>query len=118
MEKYLVIDDCTGESYKEDEKGLKELLIEEIKDDTLTHGKDDFEIVEYNFSVMEKLVLGDTITDDLKMELKSFNWSVISLLDLQSLLTSYQAFKHGVGAPSYPQDCIEQTLRMIEEDMK
>ena len=118
MKRYIVFDDCSGATYKEDEKGLKELLIEGIESDTFVCGEDDFEIVKSNFKVMKKLALNDYNFDYLKEQLQSFSWTIFDLADLQKLLSDYQAYKHGVGAPSYPNDCIEETLKMIQEDMK
>lgn len=117
MKRYIVFDDCTNCTYKKDEKGLKELLIEEIRED-ICACKDDFDIIKDDFEIMKKLALNDYNFDYLKEQLQCFNWYVMDLTLLQKQLTDYQAYKHGVGAPSYPNDCIEQTLKMIEEDMK
>ena len=117
MKKYIVYDDYTNYTYKKDEKELKALLVEEIKNDTLVCGEDDFEIVKSNFKVMEKLALNDYDFDYLKDQLQSFGWYIQDLSKLQEELSNYQAYKHGVGAPSYPDDCIEETLKMIEKDM-
>ena len=118
MKRYIVFDDCSNATYKEDEKGLKELLIEEIESDTFVCGEDDFEIVKSNFKVMKKLATNDYDFEYLQDQLHSFNWSVLDLVDLQKFLSDYQAFKHGVGSPCIPNDCIEETLKMIREDMK
>lgn len=117
MKRYIVFDDYSNKTYEEDEKGLKELLIEELREDTY-NCRDDFNIFKNNFEVIRKFVLNDYNFDYLKEQLQSFGWYVKDLTTLQKELSDYQAYKHGVGAPSYPNDCIEQTLKMIEEDMK
>ena len=120
MKHYLVCDDNDLENnrlmnYEE----MLVLLCNEIEDDTINcYENDNLEGVKYNVSLLKSLAQEHFQTDRVIKELEPYGWYVMDLTQLQRDLSNYQAYKHGVGAPSYPNDCIEQTLKMIEEDMK
>ena len=120
MKHYLVCDDNDLDNnklmcYEE----VLELLCNEIEDDTINcYENDNLEGVKYNVRLLNSLVQEHFQTDLVVKELEPYGWYVMDLTQLQRYLSNYQAYKHGVGAPSYPNDCIEQTLKMIEEDMK
>lgn len=120
MKHYLVCDNNDLDnnklmSYEE----MLELLCNEIEDDTIVcYENDNMDGVKYNISLLKSLAQEHFQTDKVIKELETFDWYVMDLVEVQRQLSNYQAFKHGVGAPSYPNDCIEQTLKMIEEDMK
>lgn len=118
MKRFIVMDDYSNYKTIADEKGLKEFLIEDLKRDTMENGKEDFDIVKQNFQVMEKLALSDYTIDYLKEQLQSFGWYIQDLWQLQEDLSNFQTYKHGVGIPIIPNDCIEQTLKMIESELK
>ena len=118
MKKYIVCDEYSNYKQITDEKGLKEFLVEDLKRDTFESGKDDFEIVKNNFKVMEKLMYNDYTFDYLKEQLMSFGWYILDLTELQNNLASFQAYKNGVGCPIIKKDCIEETLELIESEMK
>ena len=68
---------------------------------------------------MKKLALEDyTDINYLKEQLLSFGWYVQDLTKLQEDLSNFQAYKHGSGCPIIPNDCIEQTLKLIESELK
>lgn len=117
MKNFLVYDDYGNTSQLMNYKDLKELLIDEIERDTIENHEDK-SIVTNNFKVIRELTKDKYIPMYITRELEGFGYYVQDLTDLQEQLTNFQAYKHGIGAPSYPNDCIEQTLKMIEEEMK
>lgn len=120
MKHYLVCDDNDSDnnklmSYEE----MLVLLCNEVEVDTINcYENDNLEGVKHNVSLLKSLAQEHFQTDKVIKELEPYGWYVMDLTQLQRDLSNYQAYKHGVGAPSYPNDCIEQTLKMIEEDMK
>ena len=115
MKRYIIIDSYSDYKKLSDEKGLKELLVEELERDTFE--SDEENVTKQNFKVMKKLALDDYNFDYLKDQLESYGWFVMDLCELQKNLNDYQAFKHGVGAPSYPQDCIAKTIDLVDKDL-
>lgn len=116
MKRFIVCDDYSDYKNIMSEKELKALLVEDIKNDTLEN-IDDRDIVENNFEIMEKLALNTYTIDFLIKELESCGWYVQDLWQLQQDLSNFQTYKHGSGSPCMPNDCIEQTLKMIESEM-
>lgn len=98
------------------EKELKELLINEIEEYTYEN-TDEREIIIDNFKLMKKLAIGNYTTDDLMEQIGYYGYGVCDLYRLQEDLSTYQAYKHGVGCPCIPHDSIEDTLELIEKDM-
>jgi len=117
---YLVCDDNDYASnrlmnYEE----LLELLLNELNDDTINcYENDNIEGFKYNINLFKSFAKEHYQTREVIKQLGTFGWYVMDLTQLQRDLSNYQAYKHGIGAPSYPNDCIEQTLKMIEEEMK
>ena len=117
MKRYIVCDEYSDYKNISDYKDLKKLLIDELKRDTFENCEQD--IVENNFKVMEKLALEDyTDINYLKEQLMGFGWYVMDLIQLQQDLSNFQTYKHGAGCPCIPHDCIEETLEMIDREMR
>ena len=119
---FLVCDDNLDSDNLMNYEELLELLCNEVEDDTINcYDNYSLEGVKYNVSLLKSLAQEHFQTDRVIKELEPYGYYVMDLAQLQKQLSDYQAYKHGVGAPSYPNDankCIEQTLKMIEEDMK
>ena len=117
MKSFIVCDDYSD--YKEimNEKDLIRLLLKDIKEDTLENYNDK-DIIKSNFEIMEKLVLNDYTIDYLKEQLQSYGWYIQDLWKLLQDLSNFQAYKHGSGCPIIPKDCIEETIKMIESEIK
>ena len=115
MKNFLIYDTFENSELVSQED-LKKYLVEELIENILTNLEDK----EFVRPVIYQLgdLANNKKVDNIIQELNNYGWYVNDLFDLQKQLSDYQAFKHGVGAPSYPNDCIEQTLKMIEEDMK
>ena len=117
MKRYIIFD-AFGNSMLDSEEGLREYLINELVDD-LKNNYDDKEMIKELANQLGELAKNKgTHPKYYIQELENYGWYVSDLADLQKQLSDYQAYKHGVGAPSYPNDCIEQTLKMIQEEMK
>ena len=118
MKKYIVCDEYSDYKSISDYNDLKVLLIDEIERDTFENTEDE-NIVKNNFKVMRKLATEKTEDMNyLKEQLMSFGWYVMDLTSLQNDLNNYQAFKNGSGSPFPPVDCIEETLKMIDKDIR
>ena len=118
MKSFMVFDEYSDYKEKTDYKGLKELLVEELKRDTLENGEEDFNIVENNFKVMIKLALEDyTDLNYLKEQLLSFGWYIQDLGQLQQDLSNFQA-KMNYNTSSQEYNYIEETLKLIDKEMK
>lgn len=119
MKRYIVSDDYSNYNDLTDEKGLKQLLFDEISQDNWNVAKDnDFDSYKTNIKVLNKLLLDDYTFDYIKEQLQSYGWYVQDLCDLQRDLSNFQAYKHGTGHPCIPKDCIEETLEMIDKEMR
>ena len=119
MKRYIVCDEYSDYKDISNYDDLKLLLIDEIERDTFKNIEDE-SIVENNFKEMRKLAT-EKVEDInyLRKQLMSFGWYVMDLISLQNDLNNYQAYKYGNGSPlPPPHDCIEETLKMIREDMK
>ena len=115
---YILCDDYSEFKELSNDNDLKELLIEEIESDTFVNFEEN--VVKSNFKVLKKLALGDYNIKYIIEQLEGFGWYVLDLCDLQENLSTYQAYKHGTGIPAscMPKDCIEETLNMINEEIK
>lgn len=117
MKNFILCDEYSDYKNACTYKELKQTLIEELERDTFENFEED--IAKNNFKVLKRLALEDyTDINYIKEQLLSFGWYVQDLHKLQDDLMNFQAYKHGAGAPSIPNDCIEQTLKMIESEMK
>ena len=119
MKHYILCDDYSDYREITDEKGLKQLLFDEINTDNWNLAVDkDFDSWKTNISVLNKLLLDDYNFNYIKEELQSYGWYVQDLWDLQRDLSNFQTYKHGSGNPCIPNDCIEETLKMIDREMR
>ena len=119
MKRFMVLDEYGG-GYTEllSIEEVKEILVDEIIEDT-KNNYDDRDIVINNAKMLGDLVKNKNIDEIyLKAQLSYFGWYVRDILDLQVALNDYQTFKHGSGNPTIVKDCIEETLKMIDEDMR
>ena len=117
MKRYIIFD-AFGNSELGTQEDLRDYLINELVDN-LKNNYDDKEIIVEDANQLGELAKNKgTHPKYYIQELENYGWYVMDIAQLQKQLSDYQAYKHGVGAPSYPNDCIEQTLKMIEEDMK
>ena len=119
MKRFMVLDTFGG-GYTElltiDE--VKDILVDEIIEDT-KNNYDDRDIVIQNAKMLGDLAKTKTPNEKyLKEQLEEFGWYVRDILDLQAALSDYQTFKHGSGNPTIANDSIEETLKMIDEDMR
>lgn len=114
---YLIFDNYDYLKELKSYEELRELLIDELERD-VEENYDDKAIILDNFKIMKELTKNECKTKYIIEQLNFYGYNVQDLCEIQRGLSNYQAYKHGVGAPSYPNDCIEQTLKMIEEDMK
>lgn len=118
MKSFLLFDDYSEYYDLTDYKGLRKLLIDELERDTMECGVDDFDIVKNNFKIMKELTKDEYNLGFIRKELEAFGWYIQDLSKLQEDLSNFQAYKNGVGCPIIKDDCIEQTLKMIESEMK
>lgn len=117
---YLVCDnnDCEFNRLMNYEE-LLVLLLNELEDDTINcYENDNLEGVKYNISLYKSFAKEHYQINEVIKQLEPFGWYVMDLTQLQRDLSNYQAYKNGVGAPIIKQDCIEETLKMIESEMK
>ena len=126
MNKYLVVDEYSDCKKIYNLYELKELLIDEIKRDSFEN-IDDKDIIRNNFCIMEYLALSKK--DDIeyiKEQLKGFGYYVLDLCELQRDLTTFQDYMYNnssvykkADAVLLPHDdCIEETLKLLENEMK
>ena len=116
MKRYIVCD-CYSD-YKEvlNWNDLINLLLEDLRRDTMENIEDK-NIVKNNYDVLEKIAKGNFGYDYLKEQLKSYGWHIQDLGNFLDDLHNFQSYKHGVGCPCIPNDCIEQTIQMVESEM-
>lgn len=112
MKRFIVYDEYSDYKTLTDEKGLIEILMEDLKRDTLESGEDDFNIVKNNMDVIEQLVYKSYTISYLIKELASFGWVVKDLISLHSDLTDFKTYMNNNDK------CIQKTLDMIESEMK
>lgn len=82
MNRYLLVD--LNSDYKEimSYKGLKELLVETIRDDMLSN-HEDYDIVNNCYKDLEKMIKEDISMNWLSERLESYSYKIIDLLNIQ-----------------------------------
>lgn len=116
MKRYIVFDDYGELAKLVDREELKAMLVEEERNDIINN-LDSVDIIKNELNTLCELAKGKSF-EFIKNRLEPYGYSVLDLVDLQRDLSNYQAYKNGVGAPIIKQDCIEETLKMIESEMK
>lgn len=119
MKRYLICDDNdVNTNYVKNYEELLDFFLSELQEDTINcYDNSNLEGVKYNIEIFKKIAKEHFQEQLIIKELAPFGWYVQDLSQLQRDLSNFQAYKHGSGSPCIPNDCIEQTLKMIESEM-
>lgn len=116
--RYIVCDEYSDYKNIMDYKELKQLLINELYDDTITcYENENFDGIKYNIDTFKKLAIEEyTDYEYLKKELISYGWYIQDIVDLYTDLSNFQAYLDYIKNNDNIEDNknIQEVLDLIE----